>query len=102
MIQKRKCIEYYLDSKYYGSREIQDTIENTKKEFPNKKVETQISLNDYGMYIVTLDFSNKETYWSKLKAKRRKQKRLILTENNSLNRQKQYGQYKQTGTFKPY
>lgn len=108
-MEQNRNLEYYLDSRIYSSEDVQQSIEKTKKEFPNKKVKVNIALNEFGMYIITFQFENKNTFfnrmviriWSKFK------KRLLLSAG-SQNRfeqysgEKRYGQYKATKTYKPY
>ena len=61
-MKSEKLLEYYLDSKSYTYEEIKKNIENIKNEFPNKNVETTITLNNFGVYIVTFKFENKNTF----------------------------------------
>ena len=104
MIKEGKCLEYYLDSRQNGVEEIQQKIKEIQKEFPKKLLNTNISVNDFGMYVITIDFKNKEKYWNKLKEKRKNRKTLLLKETNNVNKKsnEKYGEYKATGTFKPY
>lgn len=101
MIKTSKCYEYYLDARTYGSQEIQESIEETKKEFHKKNVEVYVSLNDYGMYVITFYFQSKYKnclskikIWFKSKTKNR-DRRLLLEE-------KKYGQYESKGIYRPY
>lgn len=77
---KNKIIENYYDSKIYTDNEILENIEETKKEFSEKKVDFDISINDYGVYVVTYYFRNKENIFQKImiKIKKRKKKRPLL------------------------
>lgn len=100
-MEQNKNLEYYLDSRIYSSEEVQKSIEETKKEFPNKDVKVNITLNDFGMYIITFQFENKNTYINKMKIKLWKQIKKI-TEREENNTQKLYGQYKSTKTYRPY
>lgn len=65
-MKRNKNLEYYLDAKVYSDEEVQKSIEKTKKEFPTKKVKTKISLNEFGMYIITFSFENKENFFNKI------------------------------------
>ena len=56
---KNKHLEYYMDSKIFSKNEVQKSIDDTKKEFPNKEVEVQVSLNKFGVYVITFTFKNK-------------------------------------------
>lgn len=106
---KNKYLEYYLDSRIYSSEEVQKSIDETKKEFPNKNVKVNITLNDFGVYIITFEFENKNTYFNRIKIKLwRKFKKTLLLDSGSKSRleqysgEKRYGQYKATKTYRPY
>ena len=125
---KNKHLEYYMDSKIFSKNEVQKSIDDTKKEFPNKEIEVQVSLNKFGVYVITFTFKNKNSFikniFIKLKLKRKN--KLLLSEkvetknvNQILNMKKEvkkdkeqsrlekyygkkYGAYKQTHTYRPY
>ena len=59
---KNKHLEYYMDSKIFSKNEVQKSIDDTKKEFPNKEVEVQVSLNKFGVYVITFTFKNKNSF----------------------------------------
>lgn len=106
---KNKYLEYYLDSRIYSSEEIQKSIDDIKKEFPNKKVKVSIELNDFGVYIITFKFESKNTYFNKIKIKFRKRfKKTLLLDNGNKSRlekysgENRYGQYKSTKVYRPY
>lgn len=106
---QNKNLEYYLDSRIYSKEEVQQSIEDTKKEFSNKNVKIKVTLNDFGMYLITFEFENKNTFFNKIILKiRRRFKKTLLLENGEKNRleqysgKKKYGQYKETRTYKPY
>lgn len=108
MVQN-KNLEYYLDSRIYSSEEIQKSIEETKKEFPNKKAKVSIGLNDFGVYVITFKFENKNNFFNKIIIKFwKKFKKTLLLDNGSKSRlekyygENRYGQYKATGTYRPY
>ena len=71
-----------------------ENIEETKKEFSEKKVDFDISINDYGVYVVTYYFRNKENIFQKImiKIKKRKKKRPLLDkgikEENNIKKEK--------------
>jgi len=98
-MNKRKCLEYYLDSKIYDYESVQKSIDETKKEYEKKEVDVKIELNRYGMYIITFYFKNKDTFFNKIRLLFRRKNNLLLYEKNKNN---QYGKYKQTKTYKPY
>ena len=105
-----KSLEYYFDSRIYSDEEVQESIEKTKKEFPNKNIKVNLTVNDFGMYIVTFNFENKNTFFNRIKikiwAKFKKTRLLGYGNKNTLeqyyNEKKQYGQYKETKTYRPY
>lgn len=109
MMYQNKYLEYYLDSRIYSNEEVQKSIDETKKEFSNKKVKVSIALNDFGVYIITFEFQNKKTYFNRIKVKFwKKFKKTLMLENGNKNRIEQYsgenryGQYKSTKTYRPY
>ena len=96
-MNETKCLEYYLDSRIYSGEQIQESIDETKREFSNKKIKVRIGLNNFGVYIITFTFENKNNYLNKMKLKLAKKfKKPLLPEH------KIYGQYKQTGIYRPY
>ncbi len=108
-MKQDKNLEYYFDSRIYTSEEIQKSIEQTKKDFPNKKVKVSIRLNDFGVYIITFKFENKNNYFNKIKISfwkkfqknecLEKEKKSRLEQYYGENR---YGKYKPTQTYRPY
>ena len=89
MNNEGKCIEYYFDSKTFTKEQLIKNIEEAKLEFPNKKIEPNLFLNEWGVYILKIHFTDKIEYVSDFKEKR----------TSFLNRK--YGQYKKTGEYKP-
>lgn len=83
---KSKCLEYYLDSKIYNDMEVQESINETKKEFKNKEISVEVSLNCYGVYIITFYFENKDTLFNKIKIifKKKQKTTYLLKENNEI------------------
>ena len=108
MNNKGKCIEYYFDSKTFTREQLVKSIEEAKLEFPNKKIEPNLFLNQWGVYILKINFKDKIEYVSNFKEKRKNRKVLLLTEKNRKVSRKRtsilsrrYGQYKNTGEYKP-
>ena len=108
MNHEGKCIEYYFDSKTFTKDQLIKSIEEAKLEFPNKKVETDLFLNQWGVYILKINFKDKIEYISNLKEKRKNRKVLLLTEKNRKVSEKRtsifnrkYGQYKKTEEYRP-
>lgn len=113
-----KCLEYYLDSKVYNYEDVEKNIEETKKDFPKKKFTVNVTINSFGMYVITFIFENKETWFSKIILYFKRKKVLLLQEENANNKnnnfekeenkrlekayRNQYGKYKSTGIYKPY
>ena len=46
MNNEGKCLEYYFDSKTFTKEQLIKNIEEAKQEFPNKKVEPNLFLNE--------------------------------------------------------
>ena len=86
-----KNLEYYLDSRIYSTKEIEESMRRTKKEFPNKKIEVSIALNDFGVYIITFKFENKNNYLNKMWEKMKPAKRQV-----------KYGSYNSEKIYEPY
>lgn len=108
-MNQNKSLEYYLDSRIYSSEEVQRSIEETKKEFPNKDVKASITLNDFGVYIITFKFENKNTYFNRIKIRLwKKFKKPLLLDKGKESRiekysqERRYGQYKATKNYRPY
>ncbi len=109
MEKKEKCLEYYLDSKIYDREAIQRTIEEAKQEFPGKETDISIYLNEWGVYVINLYFRNKNNILQNVNAKikprkiKRKKFKPDYSYQSNINVQpRKYGQYKSTGTYKPY
>lgn len=101
-MNKRKCLEYYLDSKVYDYESVQKSIDETKKEYEKKEVEVKIDLNKYGMYIITFYFKSKDTFFNKIRLFFRRKNNPMLYEKNKNYENNKYGQYGQTKVYKPY
>lgn len=108
MNNEGKCLEYYFDSKTFTKEQLIKNIEEAKQEFPNKKVKPNLFLNEWGVYILKIHFTDKIEYVSNFKEKRKNKKVLLLTERNRKNSEKRtsflnkkYGQYKQTKEYRP-
>lgn len=108
-MEQNKYLEYYLDSRIYSSEEVQKSIDETKKEFFNKNVKVSIALNDFGVYIITFKFENKNTYFNRIKIRLwKKFRKPLLLDSGGKSRLEQYsgknsyGQYKTTKTYRPY
>lgn len=114
-MNKTKYLEYYMDSKIYSKDEVQKSIDETKKEFPNRQIDVQVHLNKFGVYIITFTFNKKNSFIRKIfiKLKFRKKNNLLLTEESGTKQDKvqkrfekynnkTYGQYKATHTYRPY
>lgn len=84
MMNRNKCLEYYLDSRIYNQEEVQKNIDETKKEFPNKEITVDITINKFGMYVITFYFENKNTIFNRIRIyfKKKRHERLLLQERN--------------------
>lgn len=83
-MNRNKCLEYYLDSRIYNQEEVQKNIDETKKEFPNKEITVNITINKFGMYVITFYFENKNTIFNRIRIyfKKKRHERLLLQERN--------------------
>ena len=100
-MKENKSLQYYLDSRIYSQEEVKQSIEETKKEFPNRKAEVKVTLNEYGMYMITFQFENKNTFFNKMVIRiwRRFKNTLLLGSGN----QSRYETYcGENRTYKPY
>ena len=137
MKETSKCLEYYLDSKVYINCNVgvinnvstrtalnagycildEKNIEETKKDFPKKKFSVNVTTNSFGMYVITFNFENKKTWFSKIILYFKRKKTLMLQDANGNKKENfgkeknrrlekayknQYGKYKSTGIYKPY
>ena len=112
-MNRTKYLEYYMDSKIYSKDEVEKSIDETKKEFPKKEIDVQVHLNNFGVYIITFTFKNRNSFIKNIfiKLKLKKKNKLLLTENTKKDKvqeryekynNKVYGQYKATHTYRPY
>ena len=103
MIKRKKCIEYYFDSKKYNQIEVLQIMEQEKLEFPNEKVEVNIFLNDHVIYIAELIFPKNEisVIPDKMLKKIRKNKNTYKGYQTYNGDSKVYGKYKVTKNYSP-
>ena len=90
MNKKLKCMEYYFDSKKYNEIDVIEKIGLKKMEFPKKKINASIELNEYGTYVVKLEFLNNQIALIKHNIKRHMKNKSEM---------KSYGQYRETRKF---
>ena len=100
-MNKDKCLVYYLDSKKYDYVKVQESIDETKKEYNNKLIEVNVEVNKYGMYVITFYFKNKNTFFNKIRLFFRKKNKPLLQESNNKEEQ-EYGKYKCGILYHPY
>ena len=83
-MNRNKCLEYYLDSRIYNQEEVKKNIDETKKEFQNKEITVNITINKFGMYVITFYFKNKNTIFNRIRIylKKKRHDRLLLQERN--------------------
>ena len=118
---KQKIVENYFDAKLYTNQEIIESIEKTKKEYAKKIINVDIKLNEFGVFVITYYFKVSENIFQKIFIKikqRRKDRKIKLLQENNENLEdrnkdiiekrfekysgNKYGEYKNTGTYKPY
>lgn len=108
-MKENKQIEYYLDSRNYTNEEVEKSINETKKEFPNKNVKANVTLNEFGVYVVTFEFENKENFLNKIKifftknkSKEQRKSEKIQKRFEKYSKSNVYGKYKSSGIYHPY
>lgn len=103
MLKEEKCVEYYFDSHKYNKMQIIEFIEKEKVGFENKRFEINIKLNEYGIYIVKLNFLNNKLIMFKKKSINNKEKirKKYKGYETYSGENKVYGKYKNTKTFQP-
>lgn len=108
MKNQGKCIECYFNAETFTKEQLIENIEKAKLEFPNKNIEPNLFLNEWGVYVLKMHFTDKIEYVSNFKEKRKNRKVLLLTEKNRKISEKRtafinrkYGQYKKTKEYRP-
>jgi len=101
-MEKKKYLKCYYDSRLYTANDVQQKIEETRLDFPNKIVKVNVSLNEFGVYIITFRFENKDTIFNKivLKIKKRFNKPLLI--DKSYNNYKDYKGYDSNKKYNNY
>ncbi len=102
MIENKKTVELYLDPQTYSEEEMIENIEQAVQEFSKKDVRVNIDLNEYGVYVVKLDYIDRDTYINKLKYKMRSNRKDRILKKHKEYQEIKYGDYKQTQLYKPY
>lgn len=145
MVQTKKCLEYYFDSRKYSKIDVLNCIKKEKLEYPNKEINMQLHLNEWGIYVIKAQFIDKKEQkekeyrrkkeiqqakkeeeqalkkerlekkvleqkpikTKKQKIKERKMNQIIKMqkreqENVKKKEIQKYGQYKNTGIYRPY
>ena len=69
MLENKKTVELYLDPQTYSEQEMIESIENAAREFSKKDVRVNININKWGVYVVKLDYIDRNTYFNKIKYK---------------------------------
>lgn len=64
-MKKVKCVEYYYDSNTYTRSELIENFNQEKEKYFDKIVDMEINLNEWGVYVVKLEFKKKENYFQK-------------------------------------
>lgn len=100
MDKREKCLEYYLDSRIYDREAVEKSIEQAKQEFPEKEVDINIYLNEWGVYVITLYFRNKNNILNIVNHKIKPKNVEYAYQLDGKTRK--YGQYKKTGTYRPF
>lgn len=51
-----KTVELYLESQKYSNKEVIEHIERAVEEFPKKDVKVDIQINEWGVFVIRLDY----------------------------------------------
>ncbi len=70
MLENKKTVELYLNPQIYSEQQMIESIENAAKEFSKKDVRVNVSINEWGVYVVRLEYMDRDTYLNKLKYRR--------------------------------
>ena len=99
----RKCLVYYFDSKKYNYAKVQESIDETKKEYGKKDIEVNVEINEYGMYVITFYIKNKNTIFNRIRLYFRRKKNPLLQEKNNKKEVRKYGNYESAcSIYYPY
>lgn len=60
-----KCVEYYYDSSQYTKKQLIEIFSKDNEKYFDKIVKMDIKLNQWGVYIVKLEFEKKKKYLQK-------------------------------------
>ena len=60
-----KCVEYYYDSSKYTKNELIEIFNKDNEKYFDKIVKMDIKRNEWGVYIVKLEFEKKKKYLQK-------------------------------------
>ena len=101
-MDNRKCLVYYFDSKKYDYANVQESIDETKKEYNKKLIEVNVEINKYGMYVITIYIKNKNTFFNKIRLFFRKKNKPLLQASNNKEQEQEYGKYKCGILYHPY
>lgn len=121
-----RTVELYLDPQQYSEEEIIYNVQQAIQEFANKDVRLNVDINEFGVYVVKIDYIDKDTYLNKLKYKIRANRNqriskkytdrikekisvpanqiLIAPTTDSIPtyEKRKYGVYKETKLYRPY
>ncbi len=120
-MEDTKTIELYIDSNKYSDEQVIGKLEESVKEFSKKDVKVTVDINEFGVYVIRLEYIDRDTYINKIKYRlklNRKQRILrkykeeffmsktFDTSNQIISvpayEERKYGVYKQTRTYRPY
>ena len=51
-----KTVELYLESQKYTNKEVIEHIERAVEEFPKKDVRVDIQINEWGVFVIRLEY----------------------------------------------
>ena len=66
-MENKKTVELYLDPQTYTEEQMMESIQKAVKEFSKKDVRVNININEWGVYVVTLEYIDKQNYINRIK-----------------------------------
>ena len=84
MSKTAKILEYCYDSEQYNAEDIMKEIDETKKKFENRTATAHVTLNEWGAYVVTFRFVEKEKKPFLKKRENKKEKFKLLPQKTDI------------------
>lgn len=81
-MKETKNLEFYFDTNTFSKDILEKTLKEVKKDFPKKEINPNLYKNKFGTYILKIEFLDKDSYFTKMKEKRKQKKDLLIYEKN--------------------